>query len=229
MPKTYTERLQAHLDSNIKQITKFRRWKQKNLSCIDHNFIYKTGFADALDVVGSIQNPEVIKSQIPVCMLVHQPTHTRVVWERSDDECANVLLVDRPRHLQGNPYKVMTCLDKAYEIIFNEQKYTSIYGRCAPPVKDVGTRNKEWRNTLKRWKSKAGSVMPVMLPRLQCMWLKVCKWSVPAKYISDEFPDEAILVLSPNELQNLDGEALDALDQIHGDSRRKWKFASFKK
>ena len=35
MAKTYTQKLQAHLDSNVKQITKFRLWREKKIEGLE--------------------------------------------------------------------------------------------------------------------------------------------------------------------------------------------------
>ena len=107
MHKTYTERLQEHIDNPTKQITKFRRWKDKKINGLTPDFQYKTGLADALSITGTTDNPEVVEERVPVSLLYHHPTHTRCVWQRTEDDCASILVVDRPKHKQGYAYKLL--------------------------------------------------------------------------------------------------------------------------
>jgi len=229
MAKTYTEKLQDHLDSNVKQITKFRLWREKKIEGLSADFTYKTGFADGVEIVGSLENPEVVKSKLPVCLLIHHPTHTKVCWQKTNCEQASILVCSRPKHLQGNPYLVLPCINKALEIIFNLQGYKSVYARAKEPLNDVGVRGEEWRDTLVKWKTRENSVRPIMIPRLMALWLRLVKWTIPAQYFGEDYDDTGIMVLSPNELKRLDESDLNDLDAVHGDAKRKWKFASFKK
>jgi len=224
MAKTYTQRLQACIDNPTKEITKFRRWREKKLNGLSQDFLYKEGQADALDIIGTVQEPQVIKERVPVCLLYHHPSHTRSVWQRTEDDCASILMVDRPKHKQGNAYQMLPCLDKTFDIIFNNQGYKSIYARASAPTSDKGCRHRDWRMDLTAWKTRTNSVRPLLIPRLQALWLKLCRYSIPAKCVSDEYASEAILILSPKELKQLNKESLEELDDIHGDAKRKWKF-----
>ena len=144
MSKSYNQLLQDHIDDPRQEITKFRRWKIKNPYNLSSEFIYKTGTADAIDICGTVEKPEIRNERLPVSLLIHEPSQTRVLWQRTTTDQATILVVDRPKFLQGNPYKLLPCLNKACDIIFNHQKYKSIYGRAGQPLKDVGVRNKEW-------------------------------------------------------------------------------------
>ncbi len=222
--KTWTERLQEHIDNPRKEITKFRRWKIKRIQGLSQEYIYKTGIADGLDIVGTVEKPEVVIDRLPVSLLFHQPTQTRVVWQRTDNDQATILMVDRPKYKQGNAYALLPPLEKALDIIFNQQGYKSIYARAGSPIKDVGCRNKDWRSDLVAWRTRTGSVRPVLIPKLQAFWLRMCKYCVPAKCFGADYDDTGIIIFSPNDLKNLDKEALQELDNIHGDAKRKWKF-----
>ena len=105
--KTWTERLQEHIDNPRKEITKFRRWKIKRIEGLSQDYIYKTGIADGLDIVGTVENPEVVIDRLPVSLLFHQPTQTRVVWQRTDNDQATILMVDRPKYKQGNGFALL--------------------------------------------------------------------------------------------------------------------------
>ena len=229
MAKTYTQRLQACIDNPVKQIKKFRRWKDKSLQGLSPDFQYKQGLADAFSIKGTVQDPEVINERVPVSLLYHHPSHTRAIWQRTEDDCASILVVDRPKHKQGNPYKLLPCLDKAFDLIFNQQNYKAIYSRASQPITDVGCRGKDWRMDLVAWKTRRNSVRPVMIPRLQALWLKLCRYSIPAQSLSEEYPSESIMILSPNELKKLNKESLQELDDVHGDARRKWRFTDLSK
>ncbi|MDB4722191.1 hypothetical protein OAF65_10770 [Verrucomicrobiales bacterium] len=223
--KSYTERLQDIIDNPVSEITKFRRWKIKKLAGLGHEFVYKTGLADSVDIIGTVENPEVVRERLPVSLLIHEPTRTRVLWQRTEDDQASILIVDRPRHLQGNPYKLLPALDKAFDIIFNQQGYHSIFARAGKPIKDVGIRGgKDWRDTKVMWRTKSNSIRPVMIPKLQSLWLRLIKNCVPAKCFGSHYPETGIIILSPNELKELDKSALEELDALHGDAKRHWKF-----
>ena len=224
-PKTYSERLQEFIDNPVPQITKFRKWKQSGLEGLSSDFIYKVGSADSLSIEGSVENPEVVKSKHKVSLLYHNPSHARIVWERTPDDCASIIQVDIPKHKQGNPYKLLPLLDKAFDIIFNQQKYSSIYARAGKPSNDTGVRSKvDWREDKITWRYQDHCRRPILLPRLMVLWLKLIKYSLPARFVSEDYPNEGILILSPNELKKLDESVLEGFDAIHGQSKRKWSF-----
>ena len=228
--KSFSERLQECIDNPCQQITKFRLWREKKIDGLGPEYTYKTGFGDALDINGTVDNPEIEKTRLPVCLLIHHPTQTKVCWQRTDNSQASILVVNRPKHKQGNPFEMIPCLDKAFDIIFNDQGYKSAYARAAQPINDVGVRQKkDWRSDLVSWKTRSDSRRPVMIPRLMALWLRLLKWSIPAKYFGEDYPDTGILILSPNELKDLDEEQIQAFDDAHGDAKRKWRFSDILK
>ena len=224
-PKTYSERLQAFIDNPIPQINKFRKWKKRSLEGLSSDFIYKVGYADSLSIEGTVEKPELVKSKHNVSLLYHNPTHARIVWERTPDDCASIIQVDIPKHKQGNPYKLLPLLDKAFDIIFNQQKYSCIYARAGKPKNDTGVRSQlDWREDKITWRYQDHCRRPILLPRLMVLWLKLIKYSIPARFVSEDYPNEGILILSPNELRNCDESVLERFDAIHGQSKRKWSF-----
>ena len=165
------------------------------------------------------------KLHIPVAKLEDRKTQSKIVWQlNKGDDATNIVVVSRAKWAQGNGFQLLPLFDQAFRIMFDIQKYRLCHARAMTPQNDSGVRSREWRQDQVCWRMRHHCQRPIMMSKLNKLWLTLAKYSLPSQYLDPDEPKEGIVVLSPQLIRAEGREFAEKLEEDIGNTGRRWNF-----